>query len=113
MKRRPWEGFGHEVDGVSRPATNVGDIDTVPQAFDQAGHEWKRDVEQCRVVHCAAILGHQALELRELRIRHAAAVVEAVDDLVFDQGHESDVLRLHREVVGTRRSGQPRSALRR
>ena len=50
----------------------------------QPRHERQDRVDQRGVEDCAAVLRHQRLEARERRVGHAAAVAEAVDDLVLD-----------------------------
>ena len=53
----------------------------------------------------------QLLEARELRVRHAAAVAEALDDPVFDGAHEREVGSDPGQVVGAGGAGEAGGAL--
>ena len=73
------------------------------------GHE-RKDVRLERRQHgLAAVFGHHRVEPRELLVGNAAAVPEALDDVVFDAAEERNVLGEHRHVVG---SGRPRQVRR-
>ena len=58
------------------------------QPLGQPGHE-RQDVRLERRQHgLAAVLGHHLVEARELLVGHAAAVLEALDDVVLDAAEE-------------------------
>ena len=82
------ECFGHQVDGVALPAANVRDIDPRLQPLDQPGHERQGHVDKSGVEHLGALFGHHLLKCGVGGIRDAAALAEALDDLVLDVPHE-------------------------
>ena len=59
-----------------------------------SSHVDKRHVHDLR-----ALFRHQLLELGERRVRHAATLAEALDDLVFDDSHRSAELHKVRQVI--------------
>jgi len=61
----------------------------------------------------AAVFSHEGVKLRVRRVGHAAAMMEALDDLILHQGEQADVLGLQREVCRARGPGQPARTVRR
>ena len=88
-------------------ASDVRDVDTVPEPVDQPGNKRQRHVDQGGIVNGAAVLSHDSLKLRERRVRNSAAVAEAVHDLIFDQRQQPDVLHPYREVAPPGGPGEP------
>ena len=82
------ECFGHQVYGVALPAANVRNIDTRLQPLDEARHEGQGNVDESGVEYLGALFGHHPLECGVGGIRDAAALPEALDDLVLDVPHE-------------------------
>ena len=93
---------------MARPASDVSDVDARREAFGESVDEWQRDVEQARVVEGPALFCHERLERGVARVGHAAAVPEALDDLVLDAREEAHVLGLDGEVLGPGGARQPR-----
>ena len=67
--------------------------------------ERERDVDQAAVVDLGRLLRLQRLEARHLRVADAAAVAEAVDDLLLELAEQRDVLGEGGEVVRACRCG--------
>src|SRR5207302_3732296 len=99
------EGGGHQVDGVALAAAHVARVDPGGEAVDDALGQGQDHVDERGVGHVAARGRHHRLELRVLRVGHAAAVAEAGDDVVLDGAHQRLELRHAGEVVGP---GRPR-----
>jgi hypothetical protein len=73
-----------------------------------------KDVRLQRREHrLAAVLGHHLVETGEPLVGHAAALSEALDDVVLHGAQEGDVLGEHRHVIGSGRPGQEGGMLRR
>lgn len=89
-------------------AADVGQIRSGLQAVDETAGHRQDDVDQGGVEHLTALLGHQPVKARIFAVGQAAAVAEAVDDLLFDLGQQGDELCDAREVVGAGRAGQHR-----
>jgi two-component system, OmpR family, sensor histidine kinase BaeS len=104
---RPRERLGHQVGGVTGPATDVGDVDALAEPAGQPRYQRQRHVDQGGVVHGSAVLGHDRLEPRVRRVRHPATGAETVHDLVFHHRHQPDVLHAGGKVVQAGRPGEP------
>lgn len=92
-------GLSHEVYGMPAAAANVGHVDALRHAFGQALDEGKDVVEEGGVVDGGAVLRHDAVEFAVLRIRHAPAPAEALDQRRLHPGHQRDELGQARQVV--------------
>ena len=78
------EQLGQPVQDAAAAAAGVEHADAVGEPLGQPGHE-RQDVRLERRQHgLAAVFGHDRVEAREPLVRHAAAVAEALDDVVFD-----------------------------
>ena len=66
---------------------------------DDAGDERHDGLDQLVVELGPASLGHQGVELAELRVRYAAALAEAAHDLVLDRCRQPDELQLPGDVA--------------
>ena len=96
----------HDIDGVPTAATEVGHIDTGPQACRQPVDHRQDHVDQGSVEHFAALFGHQRVKARILAVGQPAAVVEAADHLLLHLAQQRDELRDPREIVRTGGPGQ-------
>ena len=92
------------MEHASAPASGIEHANPPGEGVGETRHE-RQDVRLERGHHrLAAVLGHHVVKPRELLVGHAAALPEALDDRVFDAAQERDVLREHRDVVGTGRA---------
>src|SRR3989304_5009496 len=98
------EGPGHHVRGVAAAAAHVQHIGSLPEPFYHAGDKRERDVDQRGVDDAGALPRHERLEAAELRVRHAAAVAEGVDDALLHVAEQGEVLSDGGQVVGPGRA---------
>jgi hypothetical protein len=59
---RPRERLGHQVAGMARTASDVRDLDTLLEPVNQPRNQRQRHIDQGRIVHGAAVFGHESLE---------------------------------------------------
>ena len=100
-------------DGVPAATTGVKNIDSPLEPFDEPVRERQRLLQQCRLEDRRRQLSHVRVEVPELRVRNAAAVPEALDEVVVDRRHLSNDLGERGHVVGPCRPRQKNSMFRR
>ena len=102
------EALGELEERPAAPAAEIEQRSAFVEALGHAGDE-REDVRvEHREDRLRALLGHDLVEARVPLVRHAAAVPEALDDVVLDGGQRRDPLRLDGEVVRRRRARRAR-----
>ena len=102
---------GQSVQRAAGPAADVEHVDAARERVAEPGDERQDLLDQLRDDGLVALLRHHAGEALVGRVRHAAAALEALEDLLLDRPQQRNPLTARRHVVRTSRAGQQRGVL--